>query len=289
MKKQVILISVFMALSIRMYPQCADSGNIYTFTYDGKTYEIVKELKSWTDAATCAVERGGSLAEINSLSEQDAMFDAIINGAMISTTYTSIPNGGGIAYVWIGATDQTTEDIWLWDGNNDNTGLHFWTGQGSNGSGNGMPVNEQYNNWGGTSNGTPSEPDNYNSNQDHGAIGLAGWPSGTTILGSPGEWNDIIGSSLLYFIIEKGNPSGSNHRIFNPDKKIKICPNVTTGIFFIESELNYNSVEIFNLSGNRLMKLDKCSRVNLAGFGKNLYFVRITGDSFTWTGEVIVK
>ena len=90
--------------------------------------------------------------------------------------------GGGIAYVWIGATDQQTEGTWLWDGNNDNTGGNFWIGQGTNGSGNGAAVGGAFFYWGGTSTGTPNEPDDYANAQDHAAIGLAGWPSGTNLL-----------------------------------------------------------------------------------------------------------
>ena len=61
--------------------QCASPANIYTFTYSGHTYEIVKEFKTWVNAAACAVSRGGYLAEINSQAEQDTIFDAIINKA----------------------------------------------------------------------------------------------------------------------------------------------------------------------------------------------------------------
>lgn len=61
-----------------------------------RVYEVVKELKSWSEAAACAVERGGYLVEIDSQADQDTIYGAIIHGA-------------GIAYVWIGASDQHTE------------------------------------------------------------------------------------------------------------------------------------------------------------------------------------
>ncbi len=88
--------------------------------------------------------------------------------------------------------------------------MHFWTRQGSNGAGNGSAVNGAYNNCGGSSTGIPKEPDNFGSSQHHAAIGLTGWLSGKTMLGVAGEWNDIIGSSSLYFVIEFNSGVGVN-------------------------------------------------------------------------------
>jgi len=82
------------------YGQCATTSNIYAFNYNSKTYEVVKENKSWVDAASCAVERGGILTEINDLAEQNAIFDALDNNANITTNNTLAADGGGGAYVW---------------------------------------------------------------------------------------------------------------------------------------------------------------------------------------------
>lgn len=202
--------------------QCADTNLIYSFTYISKTYEVVKEAKTWSNAAACAVERGGYLAEINDANEQSAIYYAILNSG-VSNTYTSISNGGGIAYIWIGATDQAAEGTWLWDGNNDHVGVTFYQGQGSNGSGNGSPVNGMFNNWGGKTSGTNHEPDNYNAAQHYGAIGLAGWPAGTTTLGSASEWNDLMGSSLCYFIVEKDSNLGMSE--FANSVGLSVYPN----------------------------------------------------------------
>ena len=59
--------------------QCANSSNIYSFVYNGKTYEIIKENKTWADAASWAVERGGILTEINNVSEQNAIYTELIS------------------------------------------------------------------------------------------------------------------------------------------------------------------------------------------------------------------
>lgn len=279
MKKYLTLIFAILVLHLQTIAQCADQSNIYSFTYGGKSYEVVKEKKTWIDAAACAIERGGYLIEINDINEQDAIYDSIINGAGVSPTYTSITNGGGIAYVWIGATDQQNEGTWLWDGNNDSTGTHFWTGQGANGSGNGVAVGGCYNNWGGTSTGTPKEPDNYGVGQNHAAIGLAGWPSGTTMLGIAGEWNDIIGSSLLYFIIEYEPGAGTDDRMIHHD--LLIYPNPTKSILNIEGGVIIDThFSIYDPIGrniiNGTLQSDN-NRVDIEALTPGFYFLRIEG------------
>lgn len=264
------------------WSQCANNANIYSFTYNGKNYEIVKEMKTWADAAICAVERGGYLVEINDQNEQTAVYNAI-SSAGVSTTYTTISNGGGIAYVWIGGTDQASEGIWLWDGNNDASGTNFWTGQGANGLGNGAAVDGLYSNWGGKSTATMKEPDNYGSGQHHAAIGLAGWPSGTTMLGIPGEWNDIIGSGLLYFVIEKDNNNGINDR--NNPKEIRIYPNPCTEILVVErADISEEcSFEVYDITGKLLAKelLDETKEIDTQGLTQGLYYLKIVDNSST--------
>ena len=100
---------------------------IYSFTYNGNNYDIVKEKLSWEDAAAYAVNLGGHLIHINNLEEQNAIYDTIVNGAQISDSYTTVADGGAIAYIWIGATDKNTEDDWIWDGDNDGVGESFWS------------------------------------------------------------------------------------------------------------------------------------------------------------------
>ena len=195
----VIICSLFVA---KAFSQCADSTKIYTFTFEGKKYEVVQELKKWDAAAACAVERGGYLVEINNAAEQKAVFNAIMNGAKVSPSYVSVSTGGDIAYVWTGASDKKTEGTWLWDGNKDGRGIFFWSGQGAKGSKNGKAIMNAYYNWGGSSKGTPNVPDNYGTVENSGALALSGWPSKTTNIGIAGEWNDLMGSTLLYYVIE---------------------------------------------------------------------------------------
>ena len=173
------------------------------FKHDGHSYLIVKELKTWAEAAKDAAERGGYLVEIGSLAEQEAVYKGIRN-AGISTTYTKVNDGGGIAYVWIGAM-ATAERAWIWNGAN-KTGQHpvFWIGNKD-----GSAIAGSYVNWGGKSAGKFNEPDDYThptyapNGQNVAAIGLQSWPAGSSIqLGIAGEWNDIANSNKLYYVVE---------------------------------------------------------------------------------------
>ena len=73
----LLFLGSFMAIG-----QCADTSNIYAFKYNSKTYEVVKENKSWVDAAACAVQKGGILTEINDSAEQNAIYDELNNNAL---------------------------------------------------------------------------------------------------------------------------------------------------------------------------------------------------------------
>ncbi|MBK8807032.1 MAG: T9SS type A sorting domain-containing protein [Bacteroidales bacterium] len=277
----IVLLSLLFGKA-ELYSQCANPSNIYSFIYNEKNYEVIKEMKTWNDASACAVERNGYLVEINDMNEQTAINDALVR-AGVNTTYTSIENGGDIAYVWIGATDQTTEGTWLWNGNNDANGTHFWTGQGAGGTGNGVSVNELFNNWGGKSNGAAMEPDNYGSGQHYAAIGLAGWPSGTTSLGIAGEWNDIIGSSLLYFIIEKNTGVGIDEG--NSQNEFKIFPNPSFDKLFIEAQ-NISigsSYEILDLTGKLMVKdaFKVVNEIDIAELTKGVYLLKIEAKNAT--------
>jgi len=266
-------------MAVTSYGQnCADTANIYQFSFNGKNYEIVKELKSWNDATNCAVERGGYLVYIDNQSKQDSIYDAIINGAGISTTYTSVSDGGGIAYVWIGATDASTEGTWIWDGDNDSTGTNFWNGQGNAGSGGGSAVGGMYINWGGTSTGTPNEPDDFFSSQDGAAIALGNWPYGIA-----GEWNDIDMPNTLYYIIEydsSGTTGLNEHGFMN--SAVTLYPNPSADILNIKTwspNQPITSLRIYNQLGATLYEQTGVKTydisINLAGMGSGIRFISI--------------
>ena len=266
----------------------------YHFEFDNTEYEIVMDKKTWEDAAADAVAKNGFLVEVNSQEEQDAIYDAIVNGAGIADDYTTVNDGGGIAYVWIGATDKASEGIWLWDGDNDSEGINFWTGQGANGSGNGVAINGAYNNWGGTSTGTANEPDDYLNNQDAGAIALAGWPAGTTMLGVANEWNDIDLNNELYYIIEYENTSDVDNEYLL--QTITVYPNPANEKIIISNKNQQliKRVELSNILGHIVylweQEIGFKHEIDLTNQNKGVYLLNIYGsDNKIISSEKIIK
>lgn len=279
-----MLLSAILLPGVMLQAQpCADSLNIYTFYYQGRKYEIVKELKNWTDAADCAVERGGYLVQIGSQEEQDSVYHAITVGAAIPNTYVTVPDGGGVAYIWIGATDKGTEGTWLWDGNNDGVGTNFWTGQGAAGAGGGAAVGGAFVNWGGKSTSTIKEPDDYASNQDGAAIALRGWPGGSGSLGIPGEWNDIALTNAIYFIIEFDGSIGLDNPVPTHDLQLKLFPNPSTGdelnLQVLPDGSQVSLVEVFGTDGRILASFTPAEnqplRIPVSTFSIGIYYVKV--------------
>jgi hypothetical protein len=183
-------------------------SNLSAFSSLDSNYEVVLEQKAWMEAAACASSRGGRLVHIESASEQSLILSQLLATAGLDPTYESVADGGNVAYVWIGATDQVSEDTWIWDGDDDKSGPTFWVGSGLLGSGNGAIVDDSFHNWGGSdfwgglSGLSTSEPDDAGG-QDAAAIALADWPIGSDApIGIRGEWNDISTDNALYFVIE---------------------------------------------------------------------------------------
>lgn len=174
---------------VRVSATCADEDLIHSFEFDGKTYELIKMNRSWNNAALCAIERGGYLAEINSMEENEAIFNEITTNATINAPSTVSGDGGLGSYIWLGANDTKEEGVWIWDGDNDGNGIQFWQGDIT-----GTPTNDLFNNWG-------KEPDNFNE-QDGLGLGITHWPIATGTLGMPSQWNDIDVSNTLYYLIE---------------------------------------------------------------------------------------
>lgn len=194
---------LILVISSKLFSQCAQTINIYSFTYGGHTYEVVKELKSWNDAKACATQRGGYLVAIDSDDEKNYIMGQLMmsNAANISASYHPVTDGGGASYIWTGGSDAITEGVWYWQGSP--LMSPFYNGQGTAGNGGGASVNGAYINWGCNS---LCEPDNYFWQNDQDALGLAmgSWPYGYA-----GQWNDIDMNNTLFYIIEKDGGSTS--------------------------------------------------------------------------------
>ena len=279
MKISILKISVitiiFLMSNYNAKGQCADSSNIYSFVYNGNTYDVIKENKSWIDAAACAVERGGILVEINDSLEQNAIFNELISNANINVNNTVAPDGGGGAYVWIGGNDLAVEGKWVWDGDNDNISVQFWQGTAS-----GNSVGGLYNNWG-------NEPDNWNE-QDALGLSLNGWP-----LGIAGEWNDVDYTNTLYFVVEYSGIVGKVDNDFNLNS-VKVYPNSAKDLLIIEScNLPLKNMIIIN-SFEQIVKTIRFNsyplvKVDLSDLNTGVYRIKINSINGKSTIRKLVK
>lgn len=109
-----------------MFSQCTlNSTDVFSFNYDNKSYEIIKVRSNYSNAINCAIIRGGYLAEINSLSENDAIRAQFPSAGMnLSQTVVSESGSPGL---WLGGNDFVSEGTWVWNGNNDFVEQIFYT------------------------------------------------------------------------------------------------------------------------------------------------------------------
>lgn len=263
--RNLLLVFIVLAMNYNQgTAQCADPSNVYAFVYNGNTYEIIKENKTWIDAAACAVERGGYLTEINDASEQDAIYFELNTNANIDVNNTIAPDGGGGSYVWLGANDLQEEGAWMWDGHHDNNGVQFWQGTTS-----GNPVGGLYSNWG-------NEPDNWNG-QDALAISLNGWP-----LGLASQWNDVDHTNELYFVVEYSGLVGFEEM---NSSKINVYPNPAKDEICIEnkSEINITGIIIIDLLGKENIRLpitnSNKQTIDISELNEGIYFVNFIDNN----------
>jgi hypothetical protein len=264
----LVLAIVFCSTSIS-FGQCADTANIYTFTYNSATYEVVRENKTWVLAAACAVERGGILAEIDDLAEQNAIYSEVLSNASITASNTVAPDGGGASYLWIGGNDMAYESDWLWDGNNDLYVTHFWLGNASGG-----PISGRYNNWG-------NEPDNYGPGQDGLGLAITNWPQGVS-----GQWNDLIIGNTLYYVIEY--PSTADLESEESSTRLILSPNPSLAEITLESDLEITSLIMYDSRGAKT-EIDQNASSNkltidISALTSGIYYLKVSfanGESET--------
>jgi hypothetical protein len=273
--KILILIALGLFFNKVQLGQCADPLNIYTFSYNGHVYEVVKENKTWTEAVVCAVSKNGYLAEINDLEEQNAIFDELTNNANINLVSTQ--NQFGTASIWLGGSDAVTEGNWIWDGGNDGIGNQFWSG-GSNG----VAIGGLYTNWG----TSPAEPDN-SGGQDHLTLILK--PTAVNF----GLWNDLVSTNSIYYLIEYESPLTISS--LSLSEGVRVYPNPFSNKLIIENNnaLEIDHASIYNVTGQkvRFISLEDISKgqINVSDLDQGIYFVQVQFKNGESVGQKIIK
>jgi hypothetical protein len=268
----IVLSSLLLFVTVDLLAQCADEANIYSFEYEGESYEVVKENQTWENAAACALERGGALAEINSQSEQDAVYDGVLS-AGIDVGNTIAPDGGGASYVWLGGNDLLEESKWMWDGANGGGGTHFFQGTYPNG----QPVDDAYVNWG-------NEPDNW-GNQDALGLAITNWP-----LGVAGQWNDVAADNQLYYVIEL-MPDGMDEQ---KQTDVIIYPNPVNNLLFVKQTQvsKFEKYDIYNTTGQ--LKYSGClsgdnDKINVGNIEHGFYVLKLYSQDGNITNARFIK
>jgi len=72
------------------------------------------------------------------------------------------------------------------------------------------------------------------------------------------------------------------------DDKVKIYPNPTTGMFFIDTDIDVKSIEIYNTSGQRILKTNQ-KNINLENASNGLYIVNVYAADGTHASYKIIK
>lgn len=94
------------------------------------------------------------------------------------------------------------------------------------------------------------------------------------------------GKDLVVDNVEWKQVTASNDK-FDADK-VKIYPNPTTGMFFIDTDIDVKSIEIYNTSGQRILKTNQ-KNINLENASNGLYIVNVYATDGTHASYKIIK
>lgn len=70
-----------------------------------------------------------------------------------------------------------------------------------------------------------------------------------------------------------------------------IYPNPSNGKFFIANGNNVNSIEVYNIIGNKILTINNLSsnEINLSNTARGIYFVKMFSGEKTYTNKIIIE
>jgi hypothetical protein len=70
---------------------------------------------------------------------------------------------------------------------------------------------------------------------------------------------------------------------------LKLFPNPTEDIVLIETEQPIESIEVFNINGNKLNEIRNRNQVSLQGLTAGVYFLRIHSDKGSINKKILKR
>ena len=92
-------------------------------------------------------------------------------------------------------------------------------------------------------------------------------------------------------IMVPGNGTGGTTNINEKqnNSNISIYPNPTMGVFKISSDIKINSIEIYNILGEKIFNQNYTNEINLSNYGKGIYFIKFYNGRNEYSQKIIVQ
>ena len=73
------------------------------------------------------------------------------------------------------------------------------------------------------------------------------------------------------------------------ENNIKIYPNPASNYLTIDSDLDYQTINIYNLSGKLLKTTERSSQINISDLSKGMYFIQLVAEKNVITKKFIIE
>jgi len=73
------------------------------------------------------------------------------------------------------------------------------------------------------------------------------------------------------------------------ENDLKIYPNPTSNYLTIESDLNYHTINIYNLSGKIVKTTERNNQILVSDLSKGLYFIQLVADKNVITKKFTIE